>query len=125
MPKFIKEAPANLMLSRTAIQTFPNGQKVALYFCNQLKKYFSLNYGKSGIELSESSVIEYLKGINNVETIEFVDGTTLNIDNTCSNHIIALYEDISEGQEEFEQYIIQSDQNFLKLLDYSIKNIGK
>lgn len=125
--KTLREPPVNLVLRRTAIQTFPGGQKVALYFCDQLKKYFSLNYGKSGIEIMESdfSVIEKLKTIEDVEPLYFHDGSSLNIDKECSEHILETYNLLSEGKTEFEEYIMQSETNFLKILKYSVDKFKK
>jgi hypothetical protein len=125
--KTLREPPVNLVLRRTAIQTFPGGQKVALYFCDQLKKYFSLNYGKSGIEIMESdfSVIEKLKTIEDIEPLYFHDGSSLNIDKECSEHILETYNLLSEGKSEFEEYIMQSETNFLKILKYSVDKFKK
>lgn len=125
--KTLKEPPVNLVLRRTAIQTFPGGQKVALYFCDQLKKYFSLNYGKSGLELTESdfSVIEKLQSIKDIEPLYFHDGSYLNIDKECSDHILEMYNLLSEGKPEFEEYIMESETNFLKILKYSVDKFKK
>lgn len=125
--KTLREPPVNLVLRRTAIQTFPGGQKVALYFCDQLKKYFSLNYGKSGIEIMESdfSVIEKLKTIEDIEPLYFHDGSHLNIDKECSEHILETYNLLSEGKSEFEEYIMESETNFLKILKYSVDKFKK
>ena len=125
--KLIKEAPPNLYLRLVTIQNFPGGQKVALYFCEQLKKYFSINYGKTGIEIMESdfSIISKLKTIDEVERLNFHDGSALNIDKNCCTSVIELYEDITEGREEFEYYISQSDKNFLSILDYSVNKFKK
>lgn len=125
--KTLREPPVNLVLRRTAIQTFPGGQKVALYFCDQLKKYFSLNYGKSGIEIMESdfSVIEKLKTIEDIEPLYFHDGSSINIDKECSEHILETYNLLSEGKPEFEEYIMASETNFLKILKYSVNKFKK
>lgn len=125
--KTLREPPVNLLLRRTAIQTFPGGQKVALYFCNQLKKYFTLNYGKSGIEIMESdfSIIEKLKTIEDIEPLYFNDGSCINIDKECSENILAMYNHISAGKAEFEEYMMESEENFLKLLRYSVNKFNQ
>jgi hypothetical protein len=125
--KTFREPPVNLVLRRTAIQTFPGGQKVALYFCEQLKKYFSLNYEKNGLELMECdfSIIEQLKSIEEVEPLYFHDGSTLNINEECSKSILELYESISDGKVEFEEYILESETNFLQMLKYSVDKFNK
>ena len=109
------DPPLTLMLQRKSIQNFPDNQKVALYYCRDLKKFFSLTYSKNGFEIMESdfSVIEKLKNIQEIEPLCFHDGSELNIDKRCSENILSLYENLSEGKEEFEDYILSSDKNFL------------
>lgn len=125
--KQLKTPPNTLLFNLVAVQQFPKNQKVALYFCKDLKKYFSLNYGKEGIELSESdfSIINKLKNISDIEPLYFHDGSTLNINEECATNILKIYESLSEGKSEFEDYILSSDKNFLKLLDYSINKFQK
>lgn len=115
--------PQTLVLQKKTTQNFPNNQKVALYFCDALKKYFSLLYGPDNIQLSESdySIINTLETITTIQSIIFNDGSSLNIDKVCSSKVLELYENLDEGKEEFENYIMESDSNFLKILDYSLK----
>ena len=44
-----KEAPTVLLLKRKAIRTFPDGQKVALYYAQAIDKYVSIPYNEIGI----------------------------------------------------------------------------
>lgn len=125
--KTLKSPPQNILFKLVSIQPFPKNQKVALYFSKELKKYFSMTYGKEGIELTESdfSIIEKLKNINDVEPLYFHDGSTLNIDKQCSEYVLDLYENITEGRSEFEDFILSSDKHFLSILDYSINKFKK
>lgn len=125
--KTLKAPPPNLVFNLIAVQQFPKNQKVALYFCKDLKKYFSLSYGKEGIELMESanSIIEKLNAITNTEPLQFNDGSVLNIDKECSEHILDLYNNVSEGKDEFKEYISSSDKHFLSMLDYSVNKFKK
>lgn len=122
--KIIPELPQRLTLIKRGVQTFPGNQKVALYFCTELNKYFSFVQNAQNLEIMESdySIIEDLKGIESVEELYFSDGTSLNIDNECAGYILNLYNTLSEGIEEFQEYISTSDKNFLKVLEFSIKN---
>jgi hypothetical protein len=116
----LAEAPTTLMLQLKYVQPFPNGQKVALYFCPTIKKFFSFVYGKDGIITEqEFSIIEKLKSISEVESINFNDGSSLNINEECATKILELY-DSSENKYEFEEYILESETNFLSALEYSI-----
>ena len=119
--KNIAEAPSQLMLQLKNVQQFPNGQKVALYFCPTIKKYFSFVYGKEGIISENAEIIERLKLIEDVEEITFNDQSTLNIDLACAELILTLYEN-TEEKEQLLDYIQESDVNFLNALKYSLNN---
>ncbi len=123
----IKDLPNTLIFQKKGVQQFPGNQKVALYYCESLKKYFSITYNKTGIGLTESeySLIEDLKKLEEVQEISFENGISLNVNKDCADLIIDLYESLSEGKEEFENFIKESDQNFLNLLAYSVKNKEK
>lgn len=123
MKKYI-DLPLILTLHKKFTQTFPDNQKVTLYYCETLKKYFTLTYGKDGYELNEEnySIINELKKVSSVSEFNFMDGTVLNINEECAKHVLKLYENISEGQLDFEDYIIKSNKNFLNILKYSVKH---
>lgn len=118
--RVLAEAPTTLMLQLKYVQPFPNGQKVALYFCPTIKKFFSFVYGKEGIIAEEDfSIIEKLKSISEVESIHFNDGSSININEECASKILKLY-DSAENKFEFEEYILESETNFLNALEYSV-----
>lgn len=125
--KMLKSPPQNIVFGLVSVQPFPKNQKVALYFSKELKKYFSMSYGKNGIELSESdfSIIDKLKNIDEVEPLHFNDGSTLNIDKQCADNIIEVYEDLTEGKSDFQEYILESDKHFLSILNYSVNKFKK
>ena len=123
----LKDPPASLVLNRKYVQQFPNGQKVAIYYCPTLKKNFSLTYDKNEVQLSESdfSIIDILKSIKEVETIYFNDGSETNINEECSKNILELYSSLEEGKSDFEEFVMESESNFLKLLRYSVNKFNQ
>jgi hypothetical protein len=126
--KLLKELPSTLVFNKKGVQNFPNNQKVALYYCESLKKYFSISYNKSGLELSESdySFMDELKSIDDIKEISFNNGLSLNINKECADHIISLYNSLlNEDKEEFVEFIEQDGDNFLHVLEYSVKNKEK
>lgn len=114
--------PNILTLYKKGVQSFTGDQKVALYYCEAVKKYFSFTYNKDGIELleSEPSLIEQLRQVDDVSEVYFDDCSSLNINSECAQHILELYDELSEGHEEFDSYIQESHDNFLNVLKYSI-----
>jgi len=118
----LKDPPQTLILNKKYIQQLPNNQKVVIYHCPILKKNFSFLYDKNGLQLSESeiSIIDILKNISEIQTIYFDDGSQINIDEKCSSNILELYNVLEEGHKEFEEYLTISENNFLKVLKYSV-----
>lgn len=122
MTKVLKDLPNYLTLQKRSIQAFPDNQKVALYYCESLKKYFSLVYDKNGYQLLEhsQSVIKELQNVTEITSFNFDDGSMLNIDQECAAHILDLHEQLSEGHDELDGYLMESDKNFLGILKYAI-----
>lgn len=123
----LAEVPSTLQLQLKGVQNFPGNKKVALYFCPSIKKHFSFVFDKNGGGMMESYKfpMENLKNINGVHQLIFEDGSTLNIDEVCVNRILNLYDDLSEGKDEFVAFLGRSDSNFLSILDYSINKYKK
>ena len=120
--KKLLDPPNVLTLIKKCTQSFSGDRKVALYYCEAVKKYFSFTYNKNGIELLESNIsfIDQLRQINDISEIYFEDASSLNINSECAHHILKLYDEIYEDQDEFQEYIQESKENFLKVLNYSV-----
>lgn len=127
--KVLKDLPQTLIFNKKGVQTFPGSQKVALYYCESMKKYFSISYDKNGFELMEESdysIIEELKNIEGIQEVEFNNQSVLNLDKNCIEPILSLYENLEEeSRKDFIQFIEESDQNFLKILEYSVNKFKK
>ena len=115
----MSKLPQTLVFQKKGIQTFPNKQKVVLYYCDAIKQYYP--FVVKDIK-EEESIINKLKHINEVEEINFDNGLSLNINRVCSEYILKLYDEIDD-KESFERYITESEQNFLNMLEYSVENI--
>lgn len=113
----LRDLPSTLIFQKRSTQSFSDNQRVTLYYCDALKKYFSIAYDKSGFQLSEN-FIDYL---NDTSILHFNDQSSIEMNIEAKNHIIELYNSLSEGHEEFITYISESDKNFLKILGYSIR----
>lgn len=124
MIKKSKQPPQYLQFRLVNIQNLPNNQRVALYFCEAVKQYFSFVYGKDGVvSESEISFTEYLKLIEDeIESIDFVNETVLTVSKECVEPIVELLESLEESKRiELENHIQESDENFLEILKYSLK----
>lgn len=117
----IKEPPTYLNLQLKAIQNFPENQKVALYFCPAIKRYFSFVYGKEGVLAENTSIIAQLANIEDVQEIVFSDGSTMNVNEDIAAHILELYEN-TDDKIELDTFMSETEDNFLSTLEYCVKS---
>jgi len=112
----VKELPQVLVLKRTYIQRFPNGQHVALYHSDALDQYITVPLDGSQFSNTTESILDILDIIskeNIVETLIFNDLSELNINKECAD-IILNYLQING---ELSENIAESDKRFLEILE--------
>jgi hypothetical protein len=111
-----KELPQVLVLKRTFIQRFPNGQQVALYHSDHLDQYITIPLDGSQFSNTTEAVIEKLNQIsenNDTQTILFDDLSELNINKECADVIL----NFIESNEEVIEHLTVSDKSFLEVLE--------
>jgi len=111
-----KELPQVLVLKRTFIQRFPNGQQVALYHSDHLDQYITIPLDGSQFSNTTEAVIEKLNKIsenNDTQTILFDDLSELNINKECADVIL----NFIESNEEVIEHLTVSDKSFLEVLE--------
>lgn len=135
-PKVIKqktELPQILILRRTYVQRFPNGQQVALYHSEHLDQYITVpldfHKGDSKFSNTSESVIDQLNQISEndeIQTILFDDLSELTINKECADVILGfissheeLIEQISISEQDFLEILKQAAEESLDLLDES------
>lgn len=111
-----KDLPQVLILKRTYIQRFPNGQQVALYHSEHLNQFITVPLDGSQFSNTTESVLEKLTQISendDIQNIIFNDLSELNINKECADVIL---EFISNHEELAEQLHV-SDKSFLEILE--------
>lgn len=121
MKSNVKTFPGTLILQRKSISQFPNGPKVALYYSEKIKKYFTVTL-EDYQQLYSEEFINTLEGIDeDIIQISFNDDTTLNINKECSTAMLGYLDELnSEEKQIVETYIQESSENFLEVLNISI-----
>lgn len=119
------DPPSTIILQRQSITQFPNGQKCALYYADSIKQYIIIPYEKAiWTPMKEDiyDILVTLKDSEEINTITFNDNSELNIDRDCILPILELYES-SEIEEQYliKHIISESSSNYLKILDYALK----
>lgn len=133
------DPPALLTLHRKYVRVMPDGTKVATYFSDALKKTFTLPFGGLQMEAEKpkKSVKEKLpkdeddpeafsadnlatlKNIvtkNKDDTLEFADGSELDVEPAQANAIVAMYARCSkENKDKIELMLTKGVNTFMRL----------
>ena len=114
--KIHKDLPQILILKRTYIQRFPNGQQVALYHSEHLDQFITVPLDGAQFSSTTESVLEKLTQISendDIGNIIFNDSSELNINKECADIILGF---IGNNEELAEQLHV-SDKSFLEILE--------
>lgn len=115
-----KDLPQVLVLKRTYIQRFPNGQQVALYHSDHLDQYITIPLDGSQFSNTTEAVIEKLNQISEkdeTQTILFDDLSELNINKECADIILQFV----QSNEELVEQLLVSDKSFLEILEQAVQ----
>jgi hypothetical protein len=123
------DAPQMLILRRTGIRIFPDGQKVALYSEDRTGLVFTVPFSSAGMVRSaipgnnfvpENSILNAINLISEeipIINIEYENGV-LEIDTDLANEISEVYNSLNEENRlKFESLFVDFD-SCLKLLDF-------
>jgi ethanolamine ammonia-lyase small subunit len=111
-----RDLPQVLILKRTYIQRFPNGQQVALYHSEHLNQYITVPLDGSKFSNTSESVLEKLTQISendDIQPIIFNDLSELNINKECADVIL----NFISNNEELAEELHVSDKSFLEILE--------
>lgn len=116
----IKELPQVLVLKRSFVQKFPNGQQVALYHSDFLDQYITVPLIDSQFSTTKESILDTLQRISEkdiVENIIFNDNSELNINKECADIIL---QSTKINEELFLEEISASEKSFLSILEQEV-----
>ena len=111
-----KDLPQVLVLKRTFVQRFPNGQQVALYHSDILDQYITIPLDNSQFSNTTESIMDTLESISTndtIETIVFDDISELTINKECADLILEYAQDTSNILDNLKC----SHKEFLKILE--------
>jgi hypothetical protein len=114
--KIHRDLPQILILKRTYIQRFPNGQQVALYHSEHLDQFVTVPLDGSQFSNTTESVLEKLTQISendDIGVVIFNDSSELNINKECADVIL----DFISKNEELAEQLHVSDKSFLEILE--------
>ena len=113
----VPEPPAVLVVKRKAVRLYPDGTRVALYWSDKLKKYFSVPYGPA-ID-SSIQAEEYIRELIECEELLLNDGNVVTLNEETKRQIIETYSRLDESNKEvFWQSLTESVITFGKLHEF-------
>ena len=138
-PVLPQDPPAMLVMRRTSVRMFPNGQRVAMYFVDKINKYITVPYApltwnsqmglagvKEELEINELDIIAHMKDIvenNSPKTIMFEDGRTKKVNVNTAENILELYSSLNtENKKMISEMGQQSRELFERVVDFAISN---
>ena len=113
-----------MVIKRRAVRLYPDGTRVALYWNDKLKRYFSVPYGPA-ID-SPVQAEEYIQELAESEELLLNDGNVISLNEETKQQIINTYSQLEENSKEiFWQQLTESVTTFGKLYEFCRTNSAK
>lgn len=126
------DPPAMLVMRRKSIRQFPNGQRVALYYIDKLKKFVTIPYDDESIHLSPNMSMvkeDVMSHLNDIVTsgtgkrISFKDGSSIKVDRQTAHAVLKVHGALNdENKEKVKDMAHKSKQHFMKVVDFAWKH---
>lgn len=120
----VPDPPVVLVIKRRAVRLYPDGTRVALYWSDKLKKYFSVPYGPSIDSTVQAE--EYIRELAEAEDFTLNDGNTVSLNQETKQFFIDTYNQLDEENKHyFWQQLTESISTFGKLHEFCRTNSSK
>jgi hypothetical protein len=117
--------PIILVIKRKAVRLYPDGTRIALYYNDKMRRYFSVPFGTPESDVSgvqAESFIGELRAMSNLTedtTLELQDGSQVELNGSLVNHILYAYDDLEEeNKEKFIDLLTSSAESFDKTYEF-------
>jgi hypothetical protein len=117
--------PIIMVIKRKAVRLYPDGTRIALYYSEKLKRYFSVPFGTPEADMSgvqAESFIDELRAMSNLTeetTLELQDGSQVELDVLMANRIVYAYDGLEEdNKQKFVDLLTSSEESFDKAYEF-------
>ena len=114
-----------LVIKRKAVRLYPDGTRIALYYNDKMKRYFSVPFGTPEADVSgvqAESFIDELRAMSNLTeetTLELQDGSQVELDVLMVNRIVYAYDGLEENnKQKFVDLLTSSEESFDKAYEF-------
>ena len=120
----VPDPPVVLVIKRRAVRLYPDGTRVALYWNDKLKRYFSVPYGPAIDAPIQAE--EYINELVESQELLLNDGNVISLNEETKQEIIKTYSRLDEENKEiFWQQLTESVTTFGKLYEFCRLNSTK
>jgi hypothetical protein len=117
----VPDPPVVLVIKRKAVRLYPDGTRVALYWSDKLKKYFSVPYGTPMDSTIQAE--EYVREFLQSDEIALNDGNNVSLNEETKEMFVDVYERLDEQNKEyFWDQLTESASTFGKLYEFCRTN---
>jgi hypothetical protein len=130
-----KDPPVVLVIKRKAIRMYPDGTRIALYYNERLRKYFSVPYQYGAgmdapiqaeeVELEEAVMDTLHKIVNDkqAKSVKFASGHTRKVDHFTASAITQVHKALNdENKKKFADMVHKSPEHLMKAADFAFKH---
>jgi hypothetical protein len=122
---FIPDPPAVLVIKRRAVRLYPDGTRVALYYSDKLKRYFTVPYATMSAGVSAIQAENFINELRSSSkltedtTLELQDGSQVELDTLMVNRIVYAYDGLEENnKEKFVDLLTSSEESYDKAYEF-------
>jgi len=117
--------PIILVIKRKAVRLYPDGTRIALYYSDKMKRYFSVPFGTPEADVSgvqAESFVNELRSTSKLTedtVLELRDGSQVEMNTDMVEHIVHAYDELKEeNREKFIGLLTSSAENFEKAYEF-------
>jgi hypothetical protein len=117
--------PIILVIKRKAVRLYPDGTRIALYYNDKMKRYFSVPFGSPEADLSgvqAESFIDELRSSSKLAEdtmLQLSDGTEVEMTPEMIDEIVYAYDGLKEeNKEKFIGLLTSSEESFDKAYEF-------
>ena len=121
--------PIIMVIKRKAVRLYPDGTRIALYYSEKLKRYFSVPFGTPEADMSgvqAENFIDELRSSSNLTEdtmLQLSDGTEVEMTPEMIDEIVYAYDGLEEeNKEKFIGLLTSSEESFDKAYEFCRSN---
>lgn len=117
--------PIILVIKRKAVRLYPDGTRIALYYSDKMKRYFSIPFGTPEADISGVQAENFINELRSSSkltedtVLQLSDGTEVEMTSAMIEPILNVYDGLfEENKEQFVNLLTSSEESFDKAYEF-------